>query len=159
MKVEEQQCRIWYRAVKSTYYRGAVGAMLVYDLTKRQSFNHMARWLEELRGHADKNIVIMLIANKCDLGSLQAVPVEDAQEFEERENLFFMEPSALQSTNVEGAFMILLAEIYKIISKKTHIAAPGADYGKPQSLKRTRIIVPGQDSDSGGNSDGCCMSS
>ncbi|WMV52811.1 hypothetical protein MTR67_046196 [Solanum verrucosum] len=148
-----------YRAVTSAYYRGAVGAMLVYDLTKRQSFDHMARWLEELRGHADKNIVIMLIANKCDLGSLRAVPVEDAQEFAERENLFFMETSALQSTNVEGAFMTVLTEIYKIISKNTLIAAPGADYGKAQSLKGTRIIVPGQDSDSGGNSGGCCMSS
>jgi signal recognition particle receptor subunit beta len=59
-----------YRAVTSAYYRGAVGAMLVYDMTKRQSFDHMARWLEELRGHADKNILIMLIGNKCDLGSL-----------------------------------------------------------------------------------------
>ncbi|WMV52829.1 hypothetical protein MTR67_046214 [Solanum verrucosum] len=105
-----------YRAVASAYYRGAVGAMLVYDLTKRQSFDHMARWLEELRGHVDKNIVIMLIANKCDLGSLRAVPVEDAQEFTERENLFFMETSALQSTNVEGAFMTVLTEIYNIIS-------------------------------------------
>ncbi|KAG5583575.1 hypothetical protein H5410_054202 [Solanum commersonii] len=139
-----------YRAVTSAYYRGAVGAMLVYDLTKRQSFDHMARWLEELRGHADKNIVIMLIKNKCDLGSLRAVPVEDAQEFTERENLFFMETSALQSTNVEGAFMTVLTEIYKIISKNTLIAAPGAYYGKSQSLKGTRIIVPGQDSDSGG---------
>ncbi|KAG5583573.1 hypothetical protein H5410_054200, partial [Solanum commersonii] len=141
------------------YSQGAVGAILVYDITKCQSFDHMARWLEELRGHADKNIVIMLIANKCDLGSLQAVPVEDAQEFAERENLFFMETSALQSTNVDGAFMTVLIEIYKIISKNMLIAAPGADYGKSQSLKGTRIIVPGQDSDSGGNSGGCCMSS
>ncbi|XP_060174620.1 ras-related protein RABA4d-like [Lycium barbarum] len=148
-----------YRAVTSAYYRGAVGAMLVFDLTKRQSFDHMARWLEELRGHADKNIVIMLIANKCDLGTLRAVPVEDAQEFAERENLFFMETSALQSTNVESAFMTILTEIYKIISKNTLTANPGADYGKSQSLKGTKIIVPGQDLDSGGNSGGCCRSS
>ncbi|XP_015161305.1 ras-related protein RABA4d-like, partial [Solanum tuberosum] len=107
-----------YRAVTSTYYQGAVGAILVYDLPKRQSFDHMARWLEELRGHVDKNIVIRLIVNKCDLGSLRAVLVEDAQEFA-RENLFFMEPSALHSTNVTGAFMTVLTEIYKIISKNT----------------------------------------
>ncbi|KAK4378038.1 hypothetical protein RND71_004334 [Anisodus tanguticus] len=125
--------------------------MLVYDLTKRQTFDHMARWLEELRGHSDKNIVIMLIANKCDLGTLRAVPVEDAQEFSERENHFFMETSSLQSTNVESAFMTILTEIYKIISKNTLTANPGADYGKSQSLKGTRIIVTGQDLDSGGN--------
>ncbi|KAA8520261.1 hypothetical protein F0562_014517 [Nyssa sinensis] len=61
-----------YRAVTSAYYRGALGAMLVYDMTKRQSFDHVARWLEELRGHADKNIIIMLVGNKSDLGTLRA---------------------------------------------------------------------------------------
>ncbi|XAR69425.1 hypothetical protein NMG60_11000995 [Bertholletia excelsa] len=143
-----------YRAVTSAYYRGAVGAMLVYDLTKRQSFDHIARWLEELRGHADKNIVIMLIGNKCDLESLRAVPTEDAQEFAERESLYFMETSALESTNVESAFITVLKEIYRIMSKKT-LAAVDLEYSKSASLKGTRIIVPGQESNSGGGG-GCC---
>ncbi|TMW88781.1 hypothetical protein EJD97_018097 [Solanum chilense] len=68
-----------------------------------------------------------------------------------------METSALQSTNVEGAFMTVLTEIYRIISKNMLIAAPGANYGKSQSFKGTRITIPSQDSDSGGNSGGCCM--
>lgn len=140
-----------YRAVTSAYYRGAVGAMLVYDITKRQSFDHMARWLEELRGHADKNIVIMLIGNKSDLGTLRAVPTEDAQEFAERENLYFMETSALQATNVESAFMTILTEIYRIVSKKTLAAG---DFSKSSSLKGTAIIVTGQ-GDSNSKS-GCC---
>ncbi|GFP89648.1 RAS-related protein raba4d [Phtheirospermum japonicum] len=137
-----------YRAVTSAYYRGAVGAMLVYDMTKRQSFDHMARWLEELRAHADKNIVIMLIGNKCDLGTLRAVPTEDAQEFAERESLYFMETSALQATNVESAFLTILTEIYRIVSKKSLAANEGSDYAKSTSLKGTMIIVPGHDSDS-----------
>ncbi|KAL2480571.1 Ras-related protein RABA4d [Abeliophyllum distichum] len=148
-----------YRAVTSAYYRGAVGAMLVYDMTKRQSFDHMARWLEELRGHADKNIVIMLIANKCDLGTLRAVPTEDAQEFAERENLYFMETSALEKTNVESAFMTILTEIYRIINKKSLTAGDGLEYAKSASLKGTRIIVPGQDSDPNARKTGCCMTS
>ncbi|KAK9053740.1 hypothetical protein SSX86_024814 [Deinandra increscens subsp. villosa] len=142
-----------YRAVTSAYYRGAVGAMLVYDITKRQSFDHMTRWLEELRGHADKNIVIMLIGNKCDLASLRAVPVEDAQEFAERESLCFMETSAAESTNVESAFLTALTEIYKIISKKS-LSADG-DCGKSASLKGTAILVPNQDENSG-KKGGCC---
>lgn len=133
-----------------------MGAMLVFDLTKRQSFDHMARWLEELRGHADKNIVIMLIGNKCDLASLRAVPTEDAQEFAERENLFFMETSALGATNVESAFMTILTEIYRIISKKTLVAT---DDAKAASLKGTRIVVPGQEPDSGARSGGSCCGS
>ena len=142
----------------SAYYRGAVGAMLVYDMTKRQSFDHMSRWLEELRGHADKNIVIMLIGNKCDLGSLRAVPTEDAQEFAERENLFFMETSALESTNVETAFFTILKEIYRIISKKSLAAGEAIDIsGNAALFKGTNIIVPGQDQDS--VKKGCCFAS
>ncbi|KAK4481723.1 hypothetical protein RD792_012632 [Penstemon davidsonii] len=149
-----------YRAVTSAYYRGAVGAMLVYDMTKRQSFDHMARWLEELRGHADKNIVIMLIGNKCDLGTLRAVPTEDAQEFAERENLYFMETSALGATNVESAFLTVLSEIYRLISKKNLAANDqGSDYGKSTSLKGTKIIVPGHELDPNARKSGCCMTS
>ncbi|KAK6127339.1 hypothetical protein DH2020_038910 [Rehmannia glutinosa] len=147
-----------YRAVTSAYYRGAVGAMLVYDISKRQSFDHMARWLEELRGHADKNIIIMLIGNKCDLGTLRAVPTEDAQEFAERENLYFMETSALEATNVESAFMTILTEIYRTVSKKTLIANDTSDYSKSASLKGTKIVVPGRDGDANAKG-GCCMSS
>lgn len=131
--------------------------MLVYDMTKRQSFDHMARWLEELRGHADKNIVIMLIGNKCDLGTLRAVPVEDAQEFAERENLYFMETSALEATNVESAFMRILTEIYRIVSRKTLAGGGGgANFDKSTSLRGTAIIVPGGEGDPNAGS-GCCL--
>lgn len=108
-----------YRAVTSAYYRGAVGALLVYDITKRQSFDHVVQWLEELRGHADGSIVVVLIGNKSDLETNRAVTVEDAKEFAERENIFFMETSALESTNVEAAFFMALSEIYRITSKKS----------------------------------------
>ncbi|KAI3750211.1 hypothetical protein L2E82_20840 [Cichorium intybus] len=106
----------------------------------------MIRWLEELRGHADKNIVIMLIGNKCDLEGLRVVPVEDAQEFAERENLCFMETSALEATNVETAFLTALTDIYGIISKKS-LSADGDD-GKSTSLKGTTILVPNQEANS-----------
>ncbi|KAL9336278.1 hypothetical protein Peur_033343 [Populus x canadensis] len=143
-----------YRAVTSAYYRGAVGAMLVYDMTKRQSFDHMARWLEELRGHADKSIIIMLIGNKCDLGSLRAVPAEDAKEFAQRENLFFMETSALEATNVETAFLTMLTEIYRIISKRTLAGNDESDENSG-AFKGTRILVPSQEQNS--EKKGCCM--
>lgn len=108
-----------YRAVTSAYYRGALGAMLVYDITKRQSFDHVARWVEELRAHTDNSsIVIMLVGNKADLVDSRAVPVEDAVEFAENQGLFFSETSALNGDNVESAFLKLLEEIYNVISKK-----------------------------------------
>ncbi|KAG2240532.1 hypothetical protein Bca52824_090674 [Brassica carinata] len=102
-----------YRAVTSAYYRGAVGAMLVYDITKRETFDHIPRWLEELRAHADKNIVIILIGNKSDLEDQRAIPTEDdAKEFAEKEGLFFLETSALNATNVENSFNALMSEIF-----------------------------------------------
>ena len=133
--------------------------MLVYDMTKRQSFDNMAKWLEELRGHADKNIVVMLIGNKCDLGTLRTVPTEDAEEFAQRENLFFMETSALESTNVETAFLTILTEIYRLISKKTLTANDDADpSGISGLLKGTKIIVPSQEINAGEKKGkgGCC---
>ncbi|XP_074587162.1 ras-related protein RGP1-like [Curcuma longa] len=148
-----------YRAVTSAYYRGAVGAMLIYDITKRQSFDHVARWLEELRSHADRNIVIMLIGNKSDLGSLRAVPTEDAKEFAQRENLFFMETSALEATNVESAFQTVLTEIYRIVSKKS-LAANGesGSAGNSNQLKGTQIVVPGQEPPPSEGNGKCCSS-
>lgn len=107
-----------YRAITNAYYRGAVGALLVYDITKTSSFENVARWLKELRDHADANIVVMLVGNKSDLRHLRSVKTEDAQAYCEREGLSFIETSALEATNVEKAFQQTLTEIYHIVSKK-----------------------------------------
>lgn len=63
------------------YYRGAVGALLVYDISKHATYVNVTRWLKELRDHADSNIVIMLVGNKSDLKHLRAVPTEEAKAF------------------------------------------------------------------------------
>lgn len=60
-----------YRAITSAYYRGAVGALLVYDIAKHLTYENVERWLRELRDHADQNIVIMLVGNKSDLRHLR----------------------------------------------------------------------------------------
>src|SRR5277367_6415707 len=70
-----------YRAITSAYYRGAVGALLVYDISKHQTYENVTRWLKELRDHADQNIVIMLVGNKSDLRHLRAVPTEEAKSY------------------------------------------------------------------------------
>ena len=63
------------------YYRGAVGALLVYDIAKHLTYENVDRWLKELRDHADNNIVIMLVGNKSDLRHLRAVPSDEAKAF------------------------------------------------------------------------------
>lgn len=71
---------IWCPAV-TRYYRGAVGALLVYDIAKHLTYENVERWLKELRDHADNNIVIMLVGNKSDLRHLRAVPTDEARAF------------------------------------------------------------------------------
>ena len=63
------------------FYRGALGALLLYDVTKSASFSNIKNWVEELREHANPNIVAMLVGNKTDLGALRAVPAEVAAAF------------------------------------------------------------------------------
>ncbi|KAK8479649.1 hypothetical protein V6N13_021263 [Hibiscus sabdariffa] len=147
-----------YRAVTSAYYRGAVGAMLVYDITKRQTFDHVPRWLEELRGHADKNIVIILIGNKSDLENQRAVPTEDAKEFAQKEGLFFLETSALESTNVETAFLTVLTEIFNFVNKKSLAASENQENGNPTSLAGKKIVIPGPAQEIPAKSNMCCKS-
>lgn len=70
-----------YRAITSAYYRGAVGALLVYDTTNAQSFKNMAEWLRQLKQFADSNIVILLVGNKTDLKDKREVRKEDAAQY------------------------------------------------------------------------------
>jgi Ras-related protein Rab-11A len=65
----------------SSYYRGAVGALVVYDISKHGTYENMERWLKELRDHADSNIVICLVGNKSDLRHLRSVPSDEAKAF------------------------------------------------------------------------------
>ncbi|GMN26935.1 hypothetical protein TIFTF001_001477 [Ficus carica] len=129
-----------YRAITSAYYRGALGALLVYDVTKPTTFENVSRWLKELRDHADANIVIMLIGNKTDLKHLRAVATEDAQSYAEKEGLSFIETSALEATNVEKAFHTILSEIYRIISKKSLSSEEPA---AASSIKEGKTLVVG----------------
>ncbi|KAF8016076.1 hypothetical protein BT93_H1584 [Corymbia citriodora subsp. variegata] len=142
-----------YRAITSAYYRGALGALLVYDVTKPTTFDNVSRWLKELRDHADSNIVIMLIGNKTDLKHLRAVATEDAQSYAEKEGLSFIETSALEATNVEKAFQTILSEIYRIISKKPLSSEEAA----PANIKEGKTIVVGESEANAKKT--CCSSS
>ncbi|KAJ8642415.1 hypothetical protein MRB53_019109 [Persea americana] len=141
-----------YRAITSAYYRGAVGALLVYDITKKQTFDNLQRWLRELRDHADSNIVILLAGNKADMNHLRAVPEENAHALAEKEGLSFLETSALEALNVEKAFQDILMDIYHIISKKALAAQEAAAMAGPRL--GTSINV----ANSSGNSKKVCCS-
>ncbi|WFD33746.1 DNA helicase [Malassezia cuniculi] len=142
-----------YRAITSAYYRGAVGALLVYDIAKHSTYVNVSRWLKELRDHADSNIVVMLVGNKSDLRHLRAVPTEEAKAFATENNLSFIETSALDASNVEQAFQNILTDIYRIVSNK---ALQSSDDVIKPSGGETISVQPSADDGGQQKKGGCC---
>ncbi|KQK06841.1 ras-related protein RGP2 [Brachypodium distachyon] len=142
-----------YRAITSAYYRGAVGALLVYDITKRQSFENVNRWLRELRDHADSSIVIMMVGNKSDLTHLRSVSEDQGKALAEKEGLFFLETSAMEAVNVEEAFQTIIAEVYGIVNKKALAAKEAAAAAAPLPSQGKAISI---DSTAGNSKRACC---
>lgn len=101
-----------FRSITRSYYRGAAGALLVYDITRRETFNHLARWLTEARQNSNSNMVVMLIGNKSDLEHRRAVSLDEGKQFAKENGLVFMETSAKTACNVENAFIQTAAGIY-----------------------------------------------
>ncbi|KAM6936624.1 RAB11a, member RAS oncogene family, like [Lycodopsis pacificus] len=143
-----------YRAITSAYYRGAVGALLVYDIAKHLTYENAERWLKELQDHADTNIVIMLVGNKSDLRHLRAVPTDEAKALAEKHGLSFLETSALDSSNVELAFQTILTAIYNIVSQRQMSGRSDSDFS-PASNVVPITVEPTQNSASKGV---CCQS-
>ncbi|OEL29582.1 Ras-related protein RGP2 [Dichanthelium oligosanthes] len=142
-----------YRAITSAYYRGAVGALLVYDITKRQSFDNVHRWLRELRDHADSSIVIMMVGNKSDLTHLRAVSEDEGKALAEKEGLFFLETSAMEAVNVEEAFQTIITEVYGIVNRKALAAKEAATEAAPLPSQGKTISI---DSTAGNTRRACC---
>ncbi|KAG1703867.1 Ras- protein Rab-2A, variant 2 [Phytophthora capsici] len=90
-----------FRSITRSYYRGAAGALLVYDITRRETFNHLTRWLEEARQNSNSNMAIMLIGNKSDLEHRRAVSFKEGEQFAKENGLIFLETSAKTAANVE----------------------------------------------------------
>lgn len=129
--------------------------MLIYDVTRRPTFENALRWLKELRDHTDPNIVVMLIGNKSDLRHLIAVPTDDGKELAERESLYFMETSALEATNVDNAFTEVLSQIHRIVSRK---AVEAGDEAATSSVPSKGETINIKDDTSAWKKFGCCSS-
>lgn len=116
-----------YKSVTRSYFRGASGALLVFDLSRRQTFEHVTDWLNDLRQIAEPDIVVVLVGNKADLtsqsGSIDSdesnkrqVTRKEAEEWARRNGILeYVETSAKSGENVENAFMRVAERIYQNI--------------------------------------------
>lgn len=111
-----------FRSITRSYYRGAAGTLLVYDITRRETFDHLVRWLQEVRQNANPCMTIMLIGNKSDL-ERREVSVEEGAEFAKKHGLIFLETSAKTAQNVEEAFLYTARRICENI--QSGICDPG----------------------------------
>ncbi|KAJ8256586.1 hypothetical protein COCON_G00187380 [Conger conger] len=102
-----------FRTITSSYYRGAHGIIIVYDVTDQESFNNVKQWLEEIDRYACENVSKLLVGNKCDLASKKVVDFTTGKEFAVSLKIPFLETSAKNANNVEKAFLTMATEIQK----------------------------------------------
>lgn len=132
-----------FRTITSSYYRGAHGIIVVYDVTDQESFNNVKQWLNEIERYACEKVNKLLVGNKCDLVSKKAVSYEVAKAFADKLDIPFLETSAKAATNVEKAFLTMADEIKNNITTNTVTAT-----------HQKKTVDPTQ-TDSVGSS-GCC---
>ena len=83
-----------FRTITTAYYRGAMGIMLVYDITNAKSFDNIAKWLRNIDEHANEDVERMILGNKCDMDDKRVVTKERGEEIAREHNIKFLETSA-----------------------------------------------------------------
>ena len=107
-----------YKAITAAYYKGAKGAMIVYDVTSKSTFDNVDKWCNELRMKGSNNINIIMIGNKTDLKDNIVITADMSQEKGKFLQIPVMETSALDSSNVKEAFYLLIQEMYSSFINK-----------------------------------------
>ncbi|XP_054884470.1 ras-related protein Rab-1B-like [Poeciliopsis prolifica] len=107
-----------FRTITSSYYRGAHGIIIVYDVTEQESFNNVKQWLDEIDRYACENVSRLLVGNKSDLVSKKVVDAATAQDLASSLKIPFLETSARSADNVEKAFLTMAAEIHKRLASE-----------------------------------------
>ena len=101
-----------YKSITTTYYKGAKGALVVYDITRKETFDSVDRWISEVLNSGDKNMTMLLIGNKCDLDNQRQVTKEQGEEKAKAFKVAFLETSASSGENLDVAFEMIMKEVY-----------------------------------------------
>ncbi|KAM6294219.1 ras-related protein Rab-13 [Aegotheles albertisi] len=123
-----------FKTITTAYYRGAVGIILVYDITDEKSFQNIQGWMKTIKENAPAGVERLLIGNKCDMEGTRRVRREEAEKLAQQHGMRFFETSAKSSLNVEEAFSALARDI---LHKPSRRAAPGGSRAPPEPPRRT----------------------
>jgi small GTP-binding protein len=130
-----------FRSVTRGYYRGSSGALVIFDLTNRESFEKIDRWIQDVRSLARPDVILVLLGNKSDLDTQCRVRTEEADAYAKENGIKFFEVSAKTGANVGAAVDYLVQQIEKSLGEAT---------GQSQA----RIVNPRQDAQDGDRK--CC---
>ena len=106
-----------FRSITRAYYKNSVCALVVYDISSRDSFDHVSTWIEDCKNQSPKTIFMVLVGNKCDLNDKRQVTIEEGRELAERNEMLFFETSAKDGINVDEIFLNSANEISKKIEQ------------------------------------------
>ena len=109
-----------FKSILSSYYKGANGILLLYDITNINSFKSLSNWLIDIEKNSSKNVKKILIGNKCDLNELRKIPINKGKEFADTYDMEFIETSAKNNVNINECFNILGKELINNIDLKSN---------------------------------------
>jgi len=138
-----------YKSITSAYYKGAKGAFVVYDITRRDTFMNVDKWIGELKSTGNEDVFILLIGNKSDLEQERQVSTEEVTKKAEQLKIAFCETSALEGKNIEYAFQTVVEEV----SKKSDNT--GSDVKKEDQSKGV-MLDTGNNGDENKKNKICC---
>lgn len=138
-----------FRTITTAYYRGAMGILLVYDVTDDQSFSNIRNWVRSIEQHATDNVNKILIGNKSDLAEKRVVDTPKGQALADEYGIKFFETSAKSASNVEEAFYSIARDIKKRLIDTQQPGSTGA--GQPG-----RVVIGDGQQDGGEKKKGCC---
>jgi len=122
-----------FKTITSSYYKGAHGIIMTYDITDKQSFRDIDNWLAEVEKHASENVNKLLVGNKCDLEANRQVTYEEGKAYADQLGIKFIETSAKNSVNVDNAFFTMANEIKSRV-QKVETPTPNPDHREAKKL-------------------------
>nr|CAD7569253.1 unnamed protein product [Timema californicum] len=133
-----------FRTLTTAYYRGAMGILLMYDVTSLDSFNHLSYWLRNIQENASPDVVKVLAGNKCDAAYQRAVEAERGEKIAESFDMPFFEVSCKQNINIEEAFLTLARRIREQRNRRASLFDSAERAGADQVDLTKEVDQPGE---------------